>query len=87
MKAQPSHKLPATSLPSRPVILTMPRDRGGEHPRRHLSGWAGILQADAYAGFGDLYELGAKSPADRGSGVLGPRPAPVRGPLPGFCRT
>src|SRR5205823_5765293 len=23
------------------------RDRGGEHPRRHLSGWAGILQADA----------------------------------------
>jgi transposase len=32
------------------------RDRGGEHPRRHLSGWAGILQADAYAGFGELYE-------------------------------
>src|SRR5438270_13436946 len=32
------------------------RDRGGEHPRRHLSGWAGILQADAYAGFGGLYE-------------------------------
>jgi transposase len=32
------------------------RDRGGKHPRRHLSGWAGILQADAYAGFGELYE-------------------------------
>jgi transposase len=32
------------------------RDRGGEHPRRHLSGWVGILQADAYAGFGELYE-------------------------------
>src|SRR5437660_6975561 len=32
------------------------RDRGGEHPRRHLAGWAGILQADAYAGFNDLYE-------------------------------
>jgi transposase len=32
------------------------RDRGGEHPRRHLWGWAGILQADAYAGFGELYE-------------------------------
>jgi transposase len=31
------------------------RDRGGEHPRRHLLGWAGILQADAYAGFGELY--------------------------------
>jgi len=32
------------------------RDRGGEHPRRHLSGWVGILQADAYAGFNDLYD-------------------------------
>jgi transposase len=32
------------------------RDRGGEHPRRHLLGWAGILQADAYAGFAELYE-------------------------------
>jgi transposase len=26
------------------------RDRGGEHPRRHLAGWVGTLQADAYAG-------------------------------------
>jgi transposase len=33
------------------------RDRGGEHPRRHLEDYAGILQADAYAGFNDLYEL------------------------------
>ena len=32
------------------------RDRGGEHPRRHLEDYAGILQADAYAGFNDLYE-------------------------------
>ena len=32
------------------------RDRGGEHPRRHLAGWTGVLQADAYAGFGELYE-------------------------------
>jgi transposase len=32
------------------------RDRSGEHPRRHLSGWTGILQADAYAGFGELYD-------------------------------
>src|SRR5260370_2312289 len=32
------------------------RDRGGEHPRRHLSGWVGTLQADAYAGFNDLYD-------------------------------
>jgi transposase len=37
------------------------RDRGGEHPRRHLAGWSGILQADAYAGFSDLYN-GKRSP-------------------------
>src|SRR4051812_33747420 len=32
------------------------RNRNGEHPNRHLAGYAGILQADAYAGFGDLYD-------------------------------
>jgi transposase len=32
------------------------RNRGGEHPARHLAGYAGILQADAYAGFADLYD-------------------------------
>jgi transposase len=31
-------------------------DRAGEHPERHLAGFAGILQADAYAGFNRLYE-------------------------------
>src|SRR3954454_20927774 len=33
-------------------------DRKGEHPRGHLSGFRGILQADGYAGFGDLYKTG-----------------------------
>ena len=33
------------------------RDRRGEHPATHLAGWNGILQADAYAGFGLLYAL------------------------------
>lgn len=32
------------------------RDRSGEHAARHLAGWAGILQADAFAGFGQLYD-------------------------------
>lgn len=27
----------------------------GEHPQRHLKDFHGILQADAYAGFGHLY--------------------------------
>ena len=36
------------------------RDRSGEHPVRHLAGYNGILQADAYAGFNDLYATGRK---------------------------
>lgn len=34
-------------------------DRRGEHPKRHLNGFRGALQADAYAGFHHLYESGA----------------------------
>ena len=34
------------------------RDRGGEHPRAHLATWSGILQADAYGGYGALYADG-----------------------------
>ena len=33
-------------------------DRGGQHPRAHLQGWTGIMQADAYAGYNELYEPG-----------------------------
>ena len=36
------------------------RDRGGEHPVRHLAGYAGILQADAYGGYNKLYEAQRK---------------------------
>ena len=32
------------------------RDRRQEHPDRHLAGFAGILQADAYAGYNGLYD-------------------------------
>src|SRR3954462_14902045 len=32
------------------------RDRGGGHPARHLAGYTGILQADAYGGYNKLYE-------------------------------
>jgi transposase len=37
-------------------------DRGGEHPMIHLAGWAGVMQADAYAGYGELYDA-ARKPA------------------------
>jgi len=33
-------------------------DRKGEHPQQHLREFQGILQADAYAGFNQLYENG-----------------------------
>lgn len=33
-------------------------DRKGEHPREHLADFTGTLQADAYAGFRELYEPG-----------------------------
>jgi transposase len=33
-------------------------DRRGEHAQRFLDGYTGLLQADAYSGFGQLYEPG-----------------------------
>jgi len=35
-------------------------DRAGVHPQQHLAGYRGILQADAYAGFNELYEADRK---------------------------
>ena len=32
------------------------RDRRREHPARHLAGFTGILQADAYSGYNELYD-------------------------------
>jgi transposase len=39
-------------------------DRGGEHPQAHLAHYAGILQADAYSGYFQLYA------ADRSAGPI-----------------
>lgn len=35
-------------------------DRTAQHPKKHLTEYAAILQADAYAGFNDLYLPGRK---------------------------
>jgi transposase len=40
------------------VWFAYSEDRKGEHPKQHLSNFAGILQADGYAGFHHLYEGG-----------------------------
>lgn len=40
------------------VVFRFSPDRAGEHPTKHLSDWQGILQADAYAGYNQLYDAG-----------------------------
>lgn len=41
-------------------------DRRMEHPTRHLTGWTGILQADAYGGYNGIYDAAHKpAPARR----------------------
>ena len=52
-------------------------DRGGAHPEQHLAGYAGLMQADAYAGFGRLYEANRKGRPDHRGRVLGARQAHV----------
>ncbi len=36
------------------------RDREGRHPQAHLANYSGILQADAYAGYNELFKPGRK---------------------------
>src|SRR6266566_4010796 len=40
------------------AVFYYSRNRSGEHPQGHLASYAGILQADAYGGYGKLYEPG-----------------------------
>jgi transposase len=49
---------PAGSPEAPAVLFRYAPDRRGERPREHLAAFSGILQADAYAGFGHLYEGG-----------------------------
>ena len=37
------------------ALFHFSRDRGMANPNRHLAGWRGILQADAYGGYNGLY--------------------------------
>src|SRR5436190_4400524 len=40
------------------AVFYYSRDRAGEHPQAHLVGYSGIFQADAYSGYGKLYDPG-----------------------------
>jgi transposase len=42
------------------VVFFYSRDRTAQHPENHLRDYAGILQADAYAGFNRLYQAERK---------------------------
>jgi transposase len=42
------------------VLLHYSRDRGGEHPERHLASYSGLMQADAYSGYNGLYVEGRR---------------------------
>ena len=46
---------PSGSTDPPAVLFRYSPDRKGEHARRHLKDFAGVLQADAYSGFGELY--------------------------------
>lgn len=37
------------------AVFYYSRDRRGDHPKCHLAAWSGILQADAYGGYNELY--------------------------------
>ena len=53
---------PAVRRPDPPAAMFYySRDRKGEHPQAHLAGYAGILQADAFDGYRQLY-LPERSP-------------------------
>jgi site-specific recombinase XerC len=49
---------PAGSSAAPAVWFAYSPDRKGEHPQQHLSKFTGILQADGYAGFNQIYESG-----------------------------
>lgn len=49
---------PAADTAAPAVWFAYSPDRKGEHPQQHLREFRGILQADGYAGFNQLYENG-----------------------------
>ena len=64
------------------VLYRYSPDRKGAHPQEHLRGFKGILQADGYGGFGEIYRGGdvVEAPVWRmhgaSSGTSRRRPSP-----------
>ena len=74
---------PAASSEPPAVWFQYSPDRKGEHPQQHLKSFRGTLQADAYGGWGKLYESGrireAACWAHAQKAVLGSAPEPGPG--------
>uniref|UniRef100_UPI001588C6A7 IS66 family transposase n=1 Tax=Burkholderia sp. BCC1640 TaxID=2676294 RepID=UPI001588C6A7 len=49
---------PSASEAPAAVWFAYTPDRRGEHPQQHLADFAGVLQADAFAGYAELYRGG-----------------------------
>ena len=49
---------PFGGAPPPAAVFYYSRDRAGAHPERHLASYSGILQADAYGGYNQLYVEG-----------------------------
>lgn len=56
--ASDAHPHPRSAPPA--VMFHYARDRRAEHPERHLAGYSGFMQADAYSGYNGLYVEGRK---------------------------
>jgi len=52
------------------AVFYYSRDRAGKHPQAHLANYTGIFQADAYEGYGKLYE-GGRAPGPIWKPLLG----------------
>jgi transposase len=47
---------PFGGIAPRAAVFHYSRDRKGVHPQEHLKTWSGLLQADAFSGYNELYK-------------------------------
>jgi transposase len=52
------------------AVFFYSRDRSGVHPEEHLASYAGLMQADAYAGFNRLYEASRRPGVPAKAGII-----------------
>ncbi|KGB21515.1 Mobile element protein [Acetobacter tropicalis] len=75
-----NHSFGGTAPPA--VWFRYSRDRKGEHPVDHLSGWTGIVQSDAYAGYNALAKPGRQPAPVVSAGCCSKLQKRTKPPLP-----